>query len=78
MHKPLPVALLLIVLAALICDTLIHSRSVQAQSSATVYIDGVNYRDLNRDLKHGTSLSIKGAQVVGFSCLSNECFILSK
>jgi len=78
MHKPLPVALLLIVLAALICDTVIHSRSVQAQSSATVYLDGVTYGDLNRDLKHGTNLSIKGTQVIGFSCLGRECFILSK
>jgi len=78
MDKPLPVALLLLILAALVCDTVIHSRPVHAQSATSVHIDGVRYRDLNRDLKHGTDLSIKGTQVIGFSCLGNECFVLSK
>jgi hypothetical protein len=74
MHKPLSVALLLLVLAAVAWDIVIHARPVLAQSSPTVYVDEVDWRTL----RHSANLTIKGAQVVGFSCESGNCFVLSK
>lgn len=73
MQKPLSVVLLL-VLVALASDMMIHSFPVHAQSSSTVYVDKIDYRSVNR----AATLTIKGTQVVGFSCLGAGCFVLSK
>lgn len=65
--------LLLLVLTALVADILLHSRPVQAQNSPTVYIEPVH------GLRDGKTITIKGTQVVGFSCSEPlSCYVLSK
>lgn len=72
MNRPLPVVLLMLVLAALVCDILVHSRPVHAQDSSKVYIEVFSRP------KPVTQLSIQGRQVVGFSCAENLCYVLSR
>lgn len=74
MNKPILVAFLLVVLAALLSDITIHTLPVHAQSSTMVYIDGVAHHIG----KQSTQLAIKGSEVVGFSCANGDCYILSK
>jgi ABC-type transporter Mla subunit MlaD len=78
MYRPISILLLLLVLAALTADILIHSRPVQAQSSPTVYIDEANVRGLRGGKE--VDITIKGTQVIGFSCAPNvpRCYVLSK
>ena len=74
MRKSIPVVLLLLVLAAFVCDIMIRSRPVHAQSSPTVYIDNV----ADRFGKQHDELTIKGTQIVAFSCADGHCYVLSK
>jgi hypothetical protein len=66
--------LLLLVLVAVVCDILIHSRPVHAQTSPTVYIDNVAHRFG----KQHDELTIKGTQIIAFSCADGHCYVLSK
>jgi hypothetical protein len=74
MLKPIPVVLLVLVLAALVCDTILHSRPVQAQSPLTVYIDSAPHHFKER---HDT-LVLKGTAVIGFHCADGSCYVLSR
>jgi hypothetical protein len=74
MRKSIPVVLLLLALAAFVCDIMIRSRPVHAQSSPTVYIDNVAHRFG----KQHDELTIKGTQIVAFSCADGHCYVLSK
>jgi hypothetical protein len=74
MRNHIPVMLLLLVFVALVCDILIHSHPVFAQSSPTVYIDNVAHRFG----KQHDELTIKGTQIVAFSCADGHCYVLSK
>jgi hypothetical protein len=58
----LPIMLLLLVLVALVCDILIHSHPVHAESSPTVYIDKVAHHFG----KHN-ELTIKGTPRVRYT-----------
>jgi hypothetical protein len=74
MRNHIPVVLLLFVLVTLVCDILIHSRPVLAQTSPTVYIDNVAHHFG----KQHDELTIKGTQIVAFSCADGHCYVLSK
>jgi hypothetical protein len=74
MRKSIPVVLLLLALAALVCDIMIRSHTVHAQGSPTVYIDNVAHRFG----KQHDELTIKGTQIVAFSCADGHCYVLSK
>ena len=74
MRNHIQAVLLLLVLAALVCDIAIHSRPVHAQGPATVYIDTVPHR---RGILH-EELTPKGTQIVGFQCADGNCYVLSK
>lgn len=65
--------LLLLILVAVTADILVRSRPVHAQSSQTVYIDAVH------GLKNAKDMTIRGTQVIGFSCSEPlTCYVLSK
>jgi hypothetical protein len=66
--------LLLLALAALVCDSMFRSHPVQAQSSPTVYIDNAAHRFG----KQHDELTTKGTQIVAFSCADGHCYVLSK
>jgi hypothetical protein len=74
MRKSIPVVLLLLALAAFVCDIMIRSRPVHAQSSPTVYIDNVAHRFG----KQHDELTLKGTQIVAFSCADGHCYVLSQ
>jgi hypothetical protein len=74
MRNHIPVVLLLFVLVTLVCDILIHSRPVLAQTSPMVYIDNVAHHFG----KQHDELTIKGTQIVAFSCADGHCYVLSK
>ena len=74
MRKHIPVMLLAAVLSALVCDMILHSRPVQAQTPLTVYIDSAPHHFKER---HDT-LALKGTQVIGFHCADGSCYVLSK
>ena len=74
MRNIISVLLLGLVLAALLCDIAMRSRSVYAQAPLTVYIDSAPHHFKER---HDT-LTLKGTQVVGFQCADGSCFVLSK
>ena len=74
MCKHLPVVLLLLVLVALAFDIMIQSHQGHAQNSPTVYIDNVAHHFG----KQHDELTIKGTQIVAFSCADGHCYVLSK
>jgi hypothetical protein len=74
MPNHIPVVLLLCVLVALVSDILIHSHPVHAQNSPTLYVDNVPHHFG----KQHDELTIKGTQVVAFSCADGPCYVLSK
>ena len=74
MRNHISVVFLTLVLAALACDIMIHSRTVHAQNPPTVYIDNVAHRFG----KQHDELTIKGTQIVAFSCADGHCYVLSK
>ena len=74
MRNHIPVMLLLLVLVALVCDILIHAHPVLAQGTPTVYIDNVAHHFG----KQHDELTIKGTQIVAFSCADGHCYVLSK
>jgi hypothetical protein len=74
MRKHIPVMLLVVVLSALVCDLIEHSRPVHAQTPLTVYVDSVPHHFKER---HDT-LALKGTQVIGFHCADGSCYVLSK
>ena len=74
MRKHIPIMLLLILLAALVGDMILHSRSVYAQTPLTVYIDSAPHHFKER---HDT-LVLKGTEVIGFHCADGSCYVLSK
>ena len=73
MRNQMSVLLLILVLAAVICDITIHVRPVRAQSSPTVYIDQIfNAVSVRKPVV------IKGNEIVAFSCANEYCYVLSK
>ena len=74
MQRTIPVVLLVIILAALVCDMILHSRPVHAQGPLTVYIDCAPHHFKER---HDT-LVLKGMEVIGFHCADGSCYVLSK
>jgi hypothetical protein len=74
MGKHIPVLLLGLVLAALVCDMILHSRPVRAEAPLTVYIDSVPHHFKER---HDT-MALKGTEVIGFHCTDGSCYVLSK
>jgi hypothetical protein len=74
MLKQVPALLLGLVLTALVCDMMLHSRPAQAQAPLTVYIDSAPHHLKER---HDT-LVLKGTQVIGFHCADGSCYVLSK
>ena len=74
MRRHISATLLALVLAALVCDMILHSRTVHAQSPLTVYIDSVPHHFKE---KHDT-LALPGTEVIGFQCADGRCFVLSK
>jgi hypothetical protein len=74
MPKHIPVLLLGLVLAALLCDMILHLRPVHAQGPLTVYIDSAPHHFKER---HDT-LGLKGTEVIGFHCADGSCYVLSK
>jgi hypothetical protein len=74
MRNHIAVVLLLFVLVALVCDILIHSHPVHAQNSPILYVDNVAHHFGKRH----DELTIKGTQVIAFSCADGHCYVLSK
>jgi hypothetical protein len=74
MSKHFPAVLLGLVLVAIVCDMILHSRSVHAQAPLTVYIDSAPHHFKER---HDT-LTLKGTDVIGFHCADGSCYVLSK
>jgi hypothetical protein len=74
MRKHVPLVFLVIVLAALVGDVILHSRTVHAQTPLTVYIDSAPHHFKER---HDT-LILKGTEVIGFHCVDGSCYVLSK
>jgi hypothetical protein len=74
MRKHIPLLLLAVVLSALVCDMILHSRPVHAEAPLTVYIDSAPHHFKER---HDT-LVLKGTQVIGFHCADGSCYVLSK
>ena len=74
MLKHIPMLLLGLALTALVCDVILHSRPVHAQTPLTVYIDSAPHHFKER---HDT-LVLKGTEVIGFQCANGSCFVLSK
>jgi hypothetical protein len=74
MRKHIPVMLLALVLAALVCDLILHSRPVHASTPLTVYVDSVPHHFKGR---HDT-LTLMGTEVIGFHCADGSCYVLSK
>ena len=74
MRNNILAALLLLALAALVCDLLVRIRPVQAQSPLTVYVERVphHFKASHDDVV------LKGSAVIGFHCADGSCFILSK
>jgi hypothetical protein len=73
MRNHISVVLLMLALAVLVCDTVIRSRPVHAQSSPTVYIN--QFSTLNSMEK---PLAVRGRDIVAFSCVDQSCYVLSK
>lgn len=65
--------LLITVLAVLVCDIEIRIRPVHAQSSPTVYLNGLSTREYGNP-----PIVIKGGEVIAFSCAGETCYVLSK
>jgi hypothetical protein len=74
MHKHIPALLLVLVFTALVCDLILHSRPVHAQTPLTVYLDSAPHHFKER---HDT-LVLKGTEVIGFHCADGSCYVLSK
>jgi len=74
MLRHTPMVLLGLVLTALVCDVILRSRPVHAQTPLTVYIDSAPHHFKER---HDT-LVLKGTQVIGFHCADGSCYVLSK
>jgi hypothetical protein len=74
MRNHITLAVLLLVLAALVCDITMRSRPVHAQNPTTVYIDQV----VNTASKTTAQITVKGTQIVGLSCGKEYCYVLSK
>jgi hypothetical protein len=74
MRRHISAAFLFLVLAALAGDIMMRSRPVHAQSSPTVYINHVQ----NNMGKLSEQITIKGTEVLGFSCAEMYCYVLSK
>jgi len=66
--------LLGLLILALAGNMLMHSQSVQAQTSPKLYIDTV----VNNPNIKDRQAAIRGTQVVGFSCAGDYCNVLSK
>jgi hypothetical protein len=73
MRNHISAVLLMLALAVLVCDIVIRSRPVHAQSPPTVYIDGFSSRS-----GFAKPLPIKGRDIVAFSCANEDCYVLSK
>jgi hypothetical protein len=74
MLKHIPAMLLVLVLAALVCDMMLHSRPAHAQAPLTVYIDSAPHHFKERR----DTLALKGTEVIGFHCADGSCYVLSK
>ena len=74
MRKHIPALLLGLVLMALVCDMMLHSRPAHAQTPLTVYIDSAPHHFKER---HDT-LVLKGTEVIAFQCADGSCYVLSK
>ena len=74
MVKHISPLLLVLVLAVLVYDMVLHLRTVHAQAPLTVYIDSAPHHFKER---HDT-LALKGTEVIGFHCADGSCYVLSK
>ena len=74
MVKHISPLLLVLVLAVLVSDMVLHLRTVHAQAPLTVYIDSAPHHFKER---HDT-LALKGTEVIGFHCADGSCYVLSK
>ena len=74
MRKHMPVLLFSLMLVAVACDLILHSRPVHAQAPLTVYIDSAPHHFKERH----DMLVLKGTEVVGFQCADGGCYVLSK
>ena len=74
MRKHVLGTLLFLVLAALVCDMMLHSRPAHAQTPLTVYIDSAPHHFKERH----DMLALKGTEVIGFQCADGSCYVLSK
>jgi hypothetical protein len=74
MRKHIPVLLLGLVFAMLLCDMILRSLAVHAQAPLTVYIDSAPHHFKERH----DMLVLKGTQVIGFHCADGSCYVLSK
>ncbi|HXP88796.1 MAG TPA: hypothetical protein VN841_29005 [Bryobacteraceae bacterium] len=66
--------LLVLVLAALVCDLILHSHPVHAATPLTVYIDSAPHHFKERH----DALTLTGTEVIGFQCADGSCYVLSK
>jgi hypothetical protein len=72
MRNHISAVLLMLAVAVLVCDIVIRSRPVHAQSSPTVYSD--QFSTLN---SMGKPLPVRGRDIVAFSFVDQSCYVLS-
>ena len=88
MIRHIQIVLLVLILAAFVCDIAIHSYTVLAQapaapppsaptSASTLHVDAISHQHLF-SVKAHSEVDVRGTQVVGFACQGDYCYVLSK